>query len=292
MEDNGQWGQSLAQAARARGWATNIFSSTTSQRPDTSVDVVFIRVNQGTQRMVVEKQLVKQLSKAGLRMVIDPVQTDLYEDKLAQSLIYREFMPTTFVLLHKREAQTKVGELGYPFLSKSRTGSASKNVRLIRNEQEAHNEIERSFGSKGIVAGHRLGEGTQRNYLIWQRFLPGNTYDYRVCKIGSARMILRRGNRDDLPFASGSGKTEPIIDLDRETRQVLSFSDVFFAHTGTTWCGIDVVKDHTDGCWKMLETTIGWSQKAYAECTFFGSRRKGAEMWELVCDELAIGVFG
>jgi glutathione synthase/RimK-type ligase-like ATP-grasp enzyme len=248
----------------------------------------FIRVNQGGERLVNELALHERLAGAGYSMIIGSEDTRMYEDKVAQSKAYASWLPPTLVLEDREDALAAVEDIDLPFVSKSRTGSASRNVRLITTRAQARAEIEAAFG-RGLEAPHKLGELVQKGYLIWQSFCPGNAYDYRVCKIGRRIMILRRYNRDDVPFASGSGKTEAVTALNAETSEVYDFAAKFFEAIGTNWCGIDVVRGR--GGWRLLETTIGWSQKAYADCTFFNSRRKGAEMWELVCDEVEAGVF-
>jgi len=244
-----------------------------------------------------ELALHELMAASGYTMIIGSEDTRMYEDKLAQSKAYADWMPPTLVIEDRETALDAVESIDLPFVSKSRTGSASRNVRLITTREQARAEVEAAFGL-GLEAPHKLGELVQKGYLIWQAFCPGNAYDYRVCKIGRPIMLLRRGNRDDLPFASGSGKTEAVVKFDAETKAVYDAADEFFQHIGTSWCGIDMVKDHR-GKWRVLETTIGWSQTAYTDCTFFGGGpyikwrppRRGGEMWELVCDEIEAGVF-
>jgi len=287
LDDIGGWGKALALAANRPGWSVQLGGKLPYDPCH-----AFLRINQGGVRMDQEKALLRQLVSKDFKTIPSLEDGEMYENKLAQTIAYGAFMPRTHVIRGPELAHSYVGNLGYPFLSKSSTGSASCNVRLIKDAASARREIAEVFGDYGMKAPHRLGEQLQRDYLIWQEFLPGNAYDYRVCKIGRPLMILRRGNRDDLPFASGSGKTEAIVELDAETKAVYDASAEFFHHTGTNWCGIDLVKD-LQGKWKVLETTIGWSQKAYANCTFFGpTKRKGAEIFDLTCDELEAGVWG
>lgn len=237
-----------------------------------------------------EKEILMKLSQAGFVTIPSVEDSEAYEDKLLQSRLYRKWMPRTLISTNRAEAESFVGTLPYPFISKSRTGSASCNVRLVKSAAEARKEIAQAFGPIGLRVPHKLGEHIQKGYIIWQEFCLDNPYDYRVCRIGNDTMMLRRYNRDDVPFASGSGKTEPVKILDGETLDVFTFADQFFTATGTKWCGIDVVKAR--GGWKLLETTIGWSQKAYADCVFFESGRPGADIWELTADQLERGVFG
>jgi len=284
LDDKGSWGKSLQSAAKARGIETCLFQSSITTKPN---DFLFARVNQGNPRMEVEKRLVRD---ANCKLIISLKDTAEYEDKLAQTAAYGEFMPRTLLIRDSRAAQNAIDTFSFPFVSKAKTGSASCNVRLITNVEQANNEIKAVFG-EGLSVPHRLGEHSQRGYLIWQDFLPGNDYDYRVCKIGRYIMILRRGNRDGVPFASGSGRTEAVEELTPETQAVYDFSENFFSTTGTKWCGIDVVRDYRYARWCLLETTIGWKQTAYANCRFFGTDFVGSQMWDLVANEIELGVF-
>ena len=86
-------------------------------------------------------------------------------------------------------------------------------------------------------------------------------------------MLLKRYNREDVPFASGfRALLNQLTELDAESWMVLVFARNFFNRFGMEWGGIDVVIDRKcDPCTEtlfMLETTIGWKQSAYADCVF------------------------
>ena len=287
LDDRGGWGRELLAAAQARGWRASLLQTNGHQ---VVADYAFMRINQGGVRMEEEKRLLWRLASLGVRTIPELQYGLLYENKLGQAHAFRDWMPATRVLTDPAGARRAVGELGYPFLSKSADGSASRNVRLIHNADQAETEIQLAFGA-GLPTPHRLGTGIQKGYLIWQRFLGGNAYDYRVIAVGRQRLLLRRHNRPDVPFASGSGLCEPITDLDPETTAVLEASNAFFAAARTNWCGIDLVRDPDSQQWRVLEITLGWSMKAYLPCRFINTRRSGAEIWTVLLDELEAGVF-
>lgn len=287
LADRGQWGAQLCVAAAARGWRTQLFDSA---QQVAEADYGFFRIHQHpTHRTESDKVQAYELIMRGVKPIPDYEQIRLYDDKLAQSgwEPMRRFMPRTLVARSIDEALRAASSLTFPIISKSAAGSASAEMRLLKNGADLERELTAAFG-----AGIRNRYATQQGYVIFQQFLERNAYDYRVCAIGRQRMMLRRLNRDDRPFASGSGKCVPITELDAETGEVLDVADEFFRAVHTSWCGIDLVKDPETGWWRVLEVTLAWTQKAYAECAFFGTDRKGAEIWSVLLDEIEAGVFG
>src|SRR5690606_22304929 len=124
------------------------------------------------------------------------------------------------------------------------------------------------------------------------RFCPGNAYDFRVIAMGRQRLILRRGNRDHVPFASGSDREMPSDPQDdAETAEVFDFANEFFAAEDFRWCGIDIVRDREAGRWVVLEVTAAWPTPANIH-RFALTRRPMSEFWTVVCEEIEAGVFG
>src|SRR5690554_1281510 len=286
LNDAGGWGQALVNEAKKQGLSAELVESADNVNHD---DLFFARIAQKKDRREKELPEIIMAKKKGARLIPDFMLLSEYESKIEQSKRYAGWMPETYYITNKEEAKKKIGALGYPFVSKASTGSASRNVRLIKSEEQARQEIDAAFGS-GLSAPHGLGERNQRKYLLWQRFVPDNGYDYRACIVGDKIMLLKRYNREDVPFASGSGLVEPINELDAESWLVLVFARNFFNKFGMEWAGIDVVIDRKcDPCAEtlfMLETTIGWPKSFNADCVFFDSDnkdsgKKGADIWEV-----------
>jgi glutathione synthase/RimK-type ligase-like ATP-grasp enzyme len=228
-----------------------------------------------------DREVAEELHKR-TTLIPDIAQVRLYEDKEKQVEAFGEWMPETQIFRSREE----VRYLEFPFVSKSRTGASSINVRMVRSRSQADREIDFVFGG-----GLKIHKGMQQGYLIWQRFLNGNPGDYRVIRIGRQHMILRRWNRDDKPMASGSGKFTSIVDLDEETAEVLQTSKLFFDQVQTRWCGIDLAQDPDTLEWKVLESTVGWTFKAYLDCRFIGTDFYGRDTWTVFLNELEAGVF-
>lgn len=287
IDDVGRWGRAIVSEASCRGWSARLINSADEIKSNNAI--LFARISQDAKKREREIPIIKKAADIGVIMIPNIDLLLEYESKILQTQRYKEWMPETDYITSAYDAALILGKHGYPFVSKSSTGSASCNVRLIHNETEGVDEIKKAFSDDGLKASHGLGEKAQKGYLIWQRLLAGNDYDYRACIVGDKIMLLRRGNRKDVPFASGSGITEPIRELNDETESVLEFAYMFFRKFKMGWCGIDIVKDYDKKEWRMLETTIGWKQSAYSDCVFFDRfgndmSARGKDIWKVFCD--------
>ena len=292
--DRNNWGQQLALIARKCGIDAHIFRTVDDRMREG--DYVFMRIPQWEPELSVGKKVASDLTALGLITIPDMFTIWSYEDKLMQTDSYIEWMPKTSILRSPwdtwRDAERVIDEIGLPFISKSREGSSSVNVRLITDIDMAQIEWAAVMEGPGRVIHFGNGEsGRQLDYLIWQRFCVDNPCDYRVCINGDKVLMLRRHNAHGSSFASGSGRNEPVTTLCRHTKAVLHTAREFFDAFDLKWNGIDIVRD-TDGEWKILETTLGWSLPAYKDCEYFGTKHKGREIWFVLCDGLKRGVFG
>lgn len=187
----------------------------------------------------------------------------LYDDKAAQIGPLKTWLPKTYLIGDGQAAAKIAAEMSFPFISKSRHGAASRNVRLIETRNQAANEIQYAFG-----AGIPLKGGVQRGYLIWQEFIEGNQHDIRVVLCGENLFGLKRFNREKVPFASGSGKRETIRKLnDPDTRRAFETASYIARELGTRWACFDFV--FRAGRVYCLEISFSWVEKAYNECPCF-----------------------
>ncbi len=171
-----------------------------------------------------------------------------YDDKIKQYYLLRqEDVPVidTWIFWNRSSAERFINEADLPLIFKLKSGASSTNVALIRDKNEGKRIIKRMFSSRGVknrkmplkgslfwlkdlftlyplrhylasIRG-KLGAGginpfwqIQRDYVLFQRFLPGNIYDTRVTVIGDRAFAFRRFNRNNDFRASGSG----LIDYD------------------------------------------------------------------------------
>ena len=223
-----------------------------------------------------------RLGMMGIPSIPDRRFVALYEDKWAQHKLLAEWQPETWLIA----SADQVPDFPGPVVSKAKGGSASRNVRLVRTAEDAEREAAAAFGP-----GITLGRGDlQQGYLIWQRFIPGNDGDVRVVRCGDDLFGLTRRNRDDRPFASGSGRTAPILTLDDERHHAaFAMAAMISEALGLRWVCFDFVFDAARPY--CLEMSCSWSEPAYVGCPRFtlGLEPTGrtAEDWPgMVVDEL------
>ena len=234
-------------------------------------------------------EALRLCGRADIPCIPGPSAADWYDDKLAQVDLLRDWMPDTLIQrqVARDGAIVRLPQpAAYPFISKTAFGSGSANVRLIRNEAEAAAEVAAVCGSGLPVKG-----GVQQGYLYWQELIPGNTRDIRVIVAGRRLYGLVRHCRDDVPFASGSGRTEVITDLDDP--QVLSafmLADEIAEKINAPWSCYDVVFD-SDRPY-CLEVSTSWTEASYTDCPVFDraslepTGETGGRWPDFVIDEL------
>lgn len=159
-------------------------------------------------------------------------------------------VPQTWIFWSRADALAWAGAADYPVVAKLSCGAGSSNVRLLRTPAEVRRWIGKMFSRAGIFPASAYPRGTsralialhgllrfvrrcasvpayvlglsgtplprqywmpQRDYALFQEFLPGNDCDTRVTIIGDRAFAYRRMNRPDDFRASGSGNfnTDP-----------------------------------------------------------------------------------
>lgn len=287
--DHGKWGQQLCEIANRNGLSAQVFTEPLDEMK--AGDYAFMRIPQDHRLAVYGKEHAKELFHRGLNLIPDLFSIACYEDKFMQVQAHSPFMPETKLLLPTdtvRDAQRATESLGFPFVSKSKEGSSSINVRLVHDMTEALTEYNLAMLGGGI---HLPGGKVQKDYLIWQKFCRKNPGDYRVCINGNYLLMLQRDNAHGRPFASGSGKNRPVNNPDEFQTGALKKARQFFEEYDLKWCGIDLVYDYDASSWRVLETTLGWSLGAYEDCVYFGTDYKGKHIWELLVEQIKQGVF-
>ncbi len=163
-----------------------------------------------------------------------------FNDKLREYYLLKSLgypMIDSWIFWEKDHAIEWAEKADYPVVFKLKKGAGSLNVTLINNKAEAIKIIIRMFG-KGISASYRIPHKgkvnyknledflrnkidqyflnefrgikptnwqTEKNYILFQRFLPNNSFDTRVKVIGNRAYALRRFVRKNDFRASGSG---------------------------------------------------------------------------------------
>jgi len=188
-----------------------------------------------------------------------------YDDKVRQYLllIRQGFSMTECYVFYDREKALEwMANCDIPTVFKLRNGAGSKNVILVKSRAQGEKLIKRMFG-RGITpsrfhdAGnirfqhfnlyrelHHIGGNLsrwsrgidtspqwkiQKNYVLFQKFLPGNSFDTRVTVIGGRAFGFRRMTREGDFRASGSGM------IDYELKQI-DMRCVEIAHRVSATC--------------------------------------------------------
>jgi len=164
-----------------------------------------------------------------------------FDDKVKQYFLLKShgFPIIDTWIFYKREKAYKWAEsTEYPVIFKLRGGAGSQNVIMVKNSRKAKKLIKKQFG-KGIkyfgflnfystswkdknfygeyrkIGGKikRLLQGKEprlhwqidKNYCLFQKFIPNNNFDTRVTVIGDRAYAYRRLNRSNDFRSSGSG---------------------------------------------------------------------------------------
>lgn len=161
-----------------------------------------------------------------------------YDDKIAQNYLFEAHgipAPKSWCWFSRSGALDWIQSAEFPLVIKLAGGAGSENVRLVRSRSEATAWIERLFdrgtGSlkdfkepkpwpfkkrvratgKALLKGlppwepNNIEWPLEKNYVLFQEFLPNNAFDTRVTVIGNRAFAFRRFNRENDFRASGSG---------------------------------------------------------------------------------------
>jgi hypothetical protein len=164
-----------------------------------------------------------------------------FDDKVKQYYLLKQHgfpVIDSSIFWEKDEALRWIKSARMPIVFKLKRGAGSNNVILVRNESDAKRLISKMFG-KGIKSGRISDKSSlqfkystpykrfrrfmgdilrkvkgeyvplywqfDKNYVLFQKFLPNNLFDTRVSIIGQRAFAFRRFNRKNDFRASGSG---------------------------------------------------------------------------------------
>jgi glutathione synthase/RimK-type ligase-like ATP-grasp enzyme len=184
-----------------------------------------------------------------------------FDDKVRQYyLLAAEGYPAidSWIFWDKESAGKWLQGAELPLVFKLKAGAGSKNVLLVEDRKQALRLVDLMFGAAGVESEYIPDAGSlsrfrnmlgfyrmrqwiahkrgaihyqdirpywqrQRDYIMFQRFLPGNDFDTRITVIGTRAFAFRRWNRSGDFRASGSGK----IDYDQKGIDVRCVSLAF-----------------------------------------------------------------
>lgn len=246
------------------------------------------------------KQLLFSVEQAGKKVFPDFNTGWHFDDKLGQKYLLESInapMVSTFAFFSKEEAISWCNSTTFPKVFKLRGGAGSTNVKLIKTKSEARKIINRSFG-KGFSAYDKWGDlsevlrlyrlkkqslkdvlksvrrlfkstkfaryyGRDAGYVLFQEFIPDNTFDIRVIVIDNKAFAIKRMVRENDFRASGSGfikynKQDINIDCVKVAFEVSK-------KLKTQCIAYDFVFD-SENRPLIVEINYGYAHKAYEKC--------------------------
>jgi len=295
-DDRHGWGRLFIESMLDfRGVECRLFSLA-SEVPDMENVFVYIHPDHLINRAPNRKMIEDLQNHNSSTFMPSKMELMVYDEKVRQTELYSDYIPTTRVFTDLNKAISSISKLDFPLISKSNEGAASSNIRFIESSEDALEEAKIVFSDSGLPRHDSRNMGlVQKDYVLWQDFLPGNDNDWRIVLMNMRyAWVLKRYNRTDLPFASGSGIVEPITEMNSEINEILNYSLAFASRFSLNFTGIDLVRDG-NGELKVLETTTGWGKKAFKSTVFElsedGSWRKtifrGKDQWHIAALSMA-----
>lgn len=176
-----------------------------------------------------------------------------YEDKMREYWLFKKYnLPAikTFISHSKEETLTYIDSLEYPIISKDKTSSSAEGVILVKNRKHALKICNLVFSS-----GMKLYEKyiKQKNYVIFQEFVPNYGYDLRVIIVGNSYFGYYRKPRKNDFRASGSGIT---IKNDIPIEALILAKKVKNSLPKSYLLAVDLLRDTRDNNFYIIETSI------------------------------------
>lgn len=188
----------------------------------------------------------------GLRVYPNHATCWHFDDKVAQKYLLEASgapLAPTWVFFSRESALEFLAGAELPLVFKLRRGAGSLNVQLVSDRAAGRGLIARMFGgglrsqppverlrraierarkkrpspfswrTRAVRVARRwlaqtLRPNRERNYVIFQRFVPGNDHDLRVTIIGDRAFTYRRDVRPNDFRASGSGRLRHLTEAE------------------------------------------------------------------------------
>lgn len=229
-----------------------------------------------------------------------------YDDKVKQYHLLRSLgFPITesWIFYNKWSALEWVEKASYPVVFKLRGGAGSQNVLLVKTSRQARRLVKQMFG-KGIYPEHFISHGAlrfrhfnpyreihhlcgnlyrwskgldpspfwqvQKNYVLFQRFLPGNAWDTRVTVIGDRAFAFRRLVRKNDFRASGSGRID--YDISHIDPRCVEIALNISRQMGFQSMAYDFLYDEDEKKFQFCEISYTYVSQAVYHCPGYWDR--------------------
>ena len=246
------------------------------------------------------KQLLFAVQQSGTKVFPDFNSGWHFDDKLGQKYLLEAVgapLVPTYVFYSRQEANKWLDSATFPKVFKLRGGAGSTNVKLVYTKNEAKKLITRAFG-KGFKSYDKWGNlkevfrkyklkitslnellksirrlyfstefarihGKEKGYVLFQEFIPDNTFDIRVVTIGERAFALKRLVRQGDFRASGSGFI--VYDKEEIDERCVALSFEISDKLKAQCVAYDYVFD-TKNNPLIVEINYGFAHESYFDC--------------------------
>ncbi len=206
-------------------------------------------------------RLSELMAKVGIleqfhHKVCYPSSRDLwsYEDKVRTYYLVKGYgfqHARTFITHDQAEAVDYATKATYPLVSKIKTGSCSRGVELVHNQNQAMKIIRQNFGSGRKALWTYSFE---KDYVYFQEFIQDATYDLRIFIVGDVIAGYRRRMKGNDFRASGVGLLDRALFPEEAMQTAIKLKEKW----DTTILAVDFVDTDDSREHKIIETSISF----------------------------------
>lgn len=249
---------------------------------------------------VFAKQLLFAIEQSGKKVFPDFNTGWHFDDKLGQKYLLEAIkapLVPTEVFYSKKEANSWAESAVFPKVFKLRGGAGSSNVKLVHSKNEAKKLTATAFRKgfpsydkwgnlKEELRKYRLKKGTtidvlksirrlvfstefarihgrEKGYVLFQDFIPNNTFDIRIITIGDKAFGLKRLVRNGDFRASGSGFIE--YEKEKIDERCVAIAFEVSEKLKAQCVAYDFVFDSRNNP-LIVEINYGFAHKSYFDC--------------------------
>lgn len=263
-------------------------------------EIVMWHHSQGHPReIIIAKQILFSLQKAGKIVFPDFYTNWHFDDKLGQKYLFEAIgvpLVPSYAFYDKDQALKWVEETEFPKVFKLRGGAGSQNVQLIKTKKKAKKIISKAFGkgfkqynslmnlkeryrlfrlgktglwdlTKGIIRiiyepQYSRVMGRECGYVYFQDYIKNNKYDIRVIVVEKKAFAIKRIVRESDFRASGSGNIEYLKhNFDEAT---ISVAFEVYNKMNAQCAAFDFV--YEDYIPKLVEVSYAFVKEVYDPC--------------------------
>lgn len=251
------------------------------------------------------RQLLFAVKASGKKVFPDFNTVWHFDDKIAQKYLFESLnLPgvSTYVYYSETQALQWAAATSYPKVFKLRNGAGSDNVRLVENQKQAIRLVKQAFGKgfrqyqpirnlkerlrklragktttwdvvKGIIrlvytTEYSRVTASEKGYVYFQDFIPGNNHDIRVIVIGERAFAIKRLVRENDFRASGSGFI--LYEKEHFDEATIRLAFEISEKLNSQCMAYDFV--YQDEKPLLLEISYGFAMHGYDNCTGFWDR--------------------